>query len=69
MSDEQLEAVRPLLLDGRPNTYTYTKSLAEYVLQHESKGLPVAMLRPCVVGAAYREPLPVSKASSSPYLP
>lgn len=59
MSDEQLESITPSLLDGRPNTYTYTKALAEYVLINEAKGLPVSIFRPSIVGAGYREPLPV----------
>jgi len=58
MSDEQLELIVPTLLDGRPNTYTYTKALAEYVLVNEAKGLPFSICRPSIVGASYREPFP-----------
>ena len=60
MTDEQLEMIIPSLLQGRPNTYTFTKALAESLLQNEAKDLPVAIFRPSIVGAAYEEPLPVS---------
>ena len=60
MTDEQLELLLPSLLQGRPNTYTFTKALGENVLQNEAKDLPVAICRPSIVGAACKEPLPVS---------
>ena len=60
MTDEQLELIVPSLLQGRPNTYTFTKALGESLLQNEAKDLPVAIFRPSIVGAAYKEPLPVS---------
>ena len=58
MTEQQLDYISPCLLEGRPNTYTYTKALAEYVLISEAKGLPVAIYRPSIVGAAYKEPYP-----------
>ncbi len=60
MTDEQLDAITPSLLDGRPNTYTFTKSIAEYVIANEAKGLPLAIFRPAIVAGSYREPYPVS---------
>ena len=60
MTDKQLELLLPSLLQGRPNTYTFTKALAENLLQNEAKDLPVAIIRPSIVGAACKEPLPVS---------
>ena len=59
MTDEQLELLTPSLIQDFPNTYTWTKSLAECLLQNEAKDLPVSILRPSIVGAAYKEPLPV----------
>ncbi len=58
MTDEQLATITPSLLDGRPNTYTFTKSLAENVLANEGQGLPIAVFRPSIVGGAYQEPYP-----------
>uniref|UniRef100_A0A286XKY0 Fatty acyl-CoA reductase n=1 Tax=Cavia porcellus TaxID=10141 RepID=A0A286XKY0_CAVPO len=45
--------------DGdRPNTYIYTKALAEYVVQQEGAKLNVAIVRPSIVGASWKEPFP-----------
>lgn len=58
MTDDQLETITPTMLEGRPNTYTYTKALAEYVVVNEAKGLPLAIVRPSIVAGSYREPYP-----------
>lgn len=60
MTDEQLELLVPSLKEGRPNTYTYTKALAEQMLIREAGDLPLAIFRPAIVVAAYQEPFPVS---------
>jgi len=59
MSDEMLDLVTPKLLGNLPNTYTYTKNLAEHLLITEAEGMPVAIVRPSIVSAAWREPIPV----------
>ncbi len=58
MTDEQLKQITPSMLEGRPNTYTYTKALAEYILVDEAKDLPFTIIRPSIVGGSYREPHP-----------
>lgn len=58
MDDETLEAITPKLLGDRPNTYTFTKALAENLLFAESNSVPVAIVRPSIVTAAWREPYP-----------
>lgn len=58
MSDGLIQAVAPELLKGRPNTYTYTKALAENVLNDECGDLPVAIVRPSIVVASWKEPYP-----------
>lgn len=58
MNDDMLKAVTPTLLGDRPNTYTYTKALAEALLVNECGSLPVAIVRPSIVTASWREPLP-----------
>uniref|UniRef100_A0A8C7D2S0 Fatty acyl-CoA reductase n=1 Tax=Oncorhynchus kisutch TaxID=8019 RepID=A0A8C7D2S0_ONCKI len=42
----------------RPNTYTYTKALAECVVQRESSKLSIGIIRPSIVGASWQEPFP-----------
>ena len=59
MSEDQLNLLKPSLLDHLPNTYTYTKGLAEYVLLKEAADLPTAIMRPAIIGASLREPAPV----------
>lgn len=59
MTDEQYNLLMPTLLQGRPNTYTLTKALAENLLEEEAQDLPVAIIRPSIIGAALNEPLPV----------
>ena len=41
-----------------PNTYTYTKALAEQLLEKECGDIPLAIVRPSIVTAAAQEPLP-----------
>lgn len=60
MDDELVSALTPKLIGKRPNTYTYTKALAEYLVQQEAGDLNVAIIRPSIVGASWKEPFPVS---------
>ncbi|CAG0905065.1 unnamed protein product, partial [Cyprideis torosa] len=57
MSNDFLEKVTPALLGSKPNTYVLTKALAESLIQ-KAKGLPVAIVRPSIVTAAWMEPHP-----------
>lgn len=38
----------PSLIGKRPNTYTFTKALAEQMLLKEAGNLPVAIVRPSI---------------------
>ncbi|XP_028403978.1 fatty acyl-CoA reductase 1-like [Dendronephthya gigantea] len=58
MNDQMLNEVTPALLEKRPNTYTFTKSLAESLLFKHGHGLPIAVFRPSIVGASLKEPMP-----------
>jgi long-chain acyl-CoA synthetase len=42
---------------GWPNTYTFTKSLAESLIQKRGADLPVAVVRPSIVESSIEEPL------------
>uniref|UniRef100_A0A6G1SDH4 Fatty acyl-CoA reductase n=1 Tax=Aceria tosichella TaxID=561515 RepID=A0A6G1SDH4_9ACAR len=61
MNPELLEKLCPLLLGDRPNTYTYTKAVAESLLVEKSKTLlpnvPIAMVRPSIVTGVWRQPI------------
>ena len=57
MSDDMLKDMTPSLLGDHPNTYTFTKALAETLLVNECGSLPVAIVRPSIVTAAWNEPI------------
>ena len=58
MDNDMLNEITEKLIDKRPNTYTYTKALAESLLEKASNDLPVAIVRPSIVTASWREPVP-----------
>ncbi|KAK7099519.1 hypothetical protein V1264_003647 [Littorina saxatilis] len=58
MDDSMVEMFTKKLLKDKPNTYTYTKQLAEWILLTEGAGLPIAIVRPSIVGATWKEPFP-----------
>uniref|UniRef100_A0A8C0XVV2 Fatty acyl-CoA reductase n=1 Tax=Cyprinus carpio carpio TaxID=630221 RepID=A0A8C0XVV2_CYPCA len=58
MDDSIICDITPRLIGDRPNTYTYTKALAECVVQQESGKLNIAIIRPSIVGASWQEPFP-----------
>jgi fatty acyl-CoA reductase len=59
MEDSIVEDITPRLIGDRPNTYTYTKALAEYAVQQEQEHLNIGIIRPSIVGASWQEPFPV----------
>jgi len=48
LSDDLMDNMTPALLGQFPNTYTFTKALAEQVIQREATGLPVSIFRPAM---------------------
>ncbi|XP_037993765.1 fatty acyl-CoA reductase 1 isoform X2 [Motacilla alba alba] len=58
MDDDLVNDITPKLLGKRPNTYTYTKALAESVVQQEGANLNIAIVRPSIIGASWKEPFP-----------
>ncbi|KAH9630864.1 hypothetical protein HF086_014605 [Spodoptera exigua] len=52
MEEKVINNITPGLLGDFPNTYAYTKAVAENIVKEYSKGLPVALFRPSIVGAA-----------------
>ncbi|CAG9532435.1 unnamed protein product [Cercopithifilaria johnstoni] len=58
MDDVVIDAITPHLLGKRPNTYTLTKALAEVQLMEDARPLPVIIVRPSIIGAMWRDPLP-----------
>lgn len=59
LDDETMAILEKKLMGKHPNTYTLTKSLAEQVVLTKGIGLPaVAIVRPSIVCAAFKEPFP-----------
>lgn len=58
LTPEQFQLLRSKLLGKKPNTYTYTKAMAESWLLRFARDLPLVICRPSIVMATYREPFP-----------
>jgi len=58
MDDQVFDVLTNKIINDRPNTYTFTKALAEYVVSQDAKDLPLAIIRPSIVGSSWREPIP-----------
>ena len=58
LPEVMLDQMTPSLIGKRPNTYTFTKALAEHMLLHEAGNLPVAIVRPSIVLCSLNEPNP-----------
>lgn len=55
--DESLvDSITPRLIGNRPNTYTFTKALAESWLQDNHGDIKMAIVRPSIVLSSFSEP-------------
>ncbi|XP_008559985.1 fatty acyl-CoA reductase wat [Microplitis demolitor] len=57
LDDEALEYVTPKIIGKWPNTYAFTKTLAEDVVLKCGKGLPICIVRPSIMIGTYKEPV------------
>ncbi|XP_063372248.1 putative fatty acyl-CoA reductase CG5065, partial [Cydia amplana] len=69
LSEEKLAAIKPRLIEDWPNTYAYTKALAEEAVRTMSGDLPICIVRPAIVIASNLEPSPGWVDMSSVYGP
>ncbi|KAH8383340.1 hypothetical protein KR009_008049, partial [Drosophila setifemur] len=58
VSNQMLDKMAPALLGNFPNTYTFTKALAEDVILKEAGALPLSVFRPAVITASDKDPVP-----------
>ncbi|XP_020291381.1 putative fatty acyl-CoA reductase CG5065 [Pseudomyrmex gracilis] len=58
LDDATLEILEKRLIGKHPNTYTLTKNWAEQIVLSKGRNMPIAIVRPSIVGAAYQEPFP-----------
>lgn len=58
MKPDMLEKLRPKILGCHPNCYTFSKALAEKIVENFANELPVCIARPSIVIPTLREPMP-----------
>lgn len=58
LSDEMMESLTPHLFGDRPSSYHYTKAMAENLVEEHSQKLPIAIVRPSIITASYKDPFP-----------
>ncbi|XP_058823561.1 putative fatty acyl-CoA reductase CG5065 [Topomyia yanbarensis] len=58
VSSDVLQMVTPNLLSNLPNTYAYSKALTEDLVCSYGDRLPIAIARPTIVVASWKEPTP-----------
>ncbi|KYN33349.1 hypothetical protein ALC56_12060 [Trachymyrmex septentrionalis] len=57
VEDKMAEDITPQLLGKWPNTYTFTKAVAENVIKKQAGDLPIGIFRPAIVISTYYEPI------------
>lgn len=58
LSDAALEQLTPGLLKDHPNTYTFTKHLAEHEVDKYAKQFPCSIVRPSMIVGSWKDPHP-----------
>lgn len=58
MDEEVLNMMAPKYTKFMPNTYTFTKALAEQIIDDHKDELPLVMFRPSIVISTMKEPFP-----------
>ena len=58
MNPQYISDNEKTLIGNYPNTYTYTKSMAERVLKKNHGNLRVSIVRPSIIISSYEEPTP-----------
>ncbi|XP_013185409.1 putative fatty acyl-CoA reductase CG5065 [Amyelois transitella] len=58
LDEHTIRVLTPKYLGEIPNTYTFTKQLAEHVVYEQKGKLPIVMVRPSIVVSSVSEPVP-----------
>ncbi|OXU23345.1 hypothetical protein TSAR_015221, partial [Trichomalopsis sarcophagae] len=58
LPDETLNEIAPRVISPWPNTYAFTKALAEDLVRSRNKSLPMGIFRPGIVISTANEPIP-----------
>ncbi|XP_011873678.1 PREDICTED: fatty acyl-CoA reductase 1-like [Vollenhovia emeryi] len=57
LNDRKLDALTSSLIDGWPNSFTFTKAVAEDTVLRYGNGMPVCIVRPSNVTSTWNEPI------------
>ncbi|CAG9783853.1 unnamed protein product [Diatraea saccharalis] len=57
LTDDQINLLAPSILQKHPNSYTYSKRLAEALVRECYPEMPVVVVRPSIVTPTYKEPM------------
>lgn len=55
---DAFDAIARRIIQPYPNTYTYTKALAEHIVRKYSGNMKVAISRPSIVSTTLTDPIP-----------
>jgi len=55
---EEADKATPHIIGVHPNTYTFSKAIAEHLLLEEKDNLPLCVVRPSIIGSAAEFPFP-----------
>ncbi|XP_054280766.1 putative fatty acyl-CoA reductase CG8306 isoform X2 [Macrosteles quadrilineatus] len=58
LSNTELEEITPKVLKKHPNTYTFTKALAEHEVAKEFSNFPSCIVRPSMIVGTWKDPVP-----------
>jgi alcohol-forming fatty acyl-CoA reductase len=60
LSEDEVEAMSKTILGSVPNSYSFTKALAEALVNeaYEKRNLPACIMRPSIVIPTWRDPIP-----------
>jgi len=58
MTYEESDKATTHTIREHPNTYTFSKMIAEHIVLEEKENLPLAIIRPSIIGGAFRFPVP-----------
>lgn len=58
MPDSLCDAVTGEIMEDRPNTYVFTKAMAENLVQKYQGKFPIAIVRPSIVTPSIKDPIP-----------
>ena len=54
---EEFQVMAKMIIQPYPNTYTYTKALAEQIVRKYAEDLPIAIIRPSIVTTTFQDPI------------